>query len=116
MIELNEYESSRKITELNILTYISRLGYIVSVPFGNSDKYDQICDIHGKLLRVQIKTARWKDERKSGIFFNCYSVANGKKHSYTKQDIDFYATSWLDKCYLVPVEDCGLEKNSMVKI
>lgn len=31
-----------KIIELELLTYITKLGYSVSIPFGDKDKYDQI--------------------------------------------------------------------------
>lgn len=47
-----------KITELEILTLVTKLGYSVSIPFGDKDKYDQIWDINGRLLKIQIKTAR----------------------------------------------------------
>ena len=50
------------ITELEILTYITKLGYQVSVPFGDRARYDQIWDVNGKLLRVQIKTTKLSDE------------------------------------------------------
>lgn len=29
-----------KLSELEILTYMTRLGYSVSIPFGDKDKYD----------------------------------------------------------------------------
>ena len=99
-----------KITELNILTYITKLGYSVSIPFGDKDRYDQIWDINGKLLRVQIKTASPLDEEISGICFSCKSVSNGKSHIYTKNDIDFFATYWNEKVYLVPIEECSHSK------
>lgn len=99
-----------KISELEILTYITKLGYSVSIPFGDKDKYDQIWDINGKLIKIQVKTSRWKNEQQTGIIFNCYSVVNGKKHLYTKQDIDYFATYWKGKCYLIPVEQCSAEK------
>ena len=99
-----------KISELEILTYVTKLGYSVSIPFGDKDKYDQIWDINGKLIKIQVKTSRWKNEQQTGIMFNCYSVVNGKKHLYTKQDIDYFATYWKGKCYLIPVEQCSTEK------
>ena len=35
------------ITELEVLTYITKLGYQVSIPFGDRERYDQIWDING---------------------------------------------------------------------
>lgn len=85
-------------------------GYTVSVPYGDCDRYDQLWDDKNQIFKVQVKTARWKDERKMGIIFNCYSVSNGKKHQYTKNEIDYFATYWDGKCYLIPVEECSSEK------
>ena len=99
-----------KIIELQVLTEVTKLGYSVSIPFGDKSKYDQIWDINGKLLRIQVKGSRWEDEQHTGITFNCYSVCNGKKHKYTKQDIDYFVTFWDNKCYMVPVEECKIEK------
>ena len=98
------------LTEIRLLSKITELGYSVSIPFGNKNKYDQIWDINGELLKIQIKSCRWKDDRQTGIIFNCYSVCNKKKHFYTKNDIDYFATVWDDKCYLIPVEECSQEK------
>lgn len=99
-----------KLVELQVLTKITELGYSVSIPFGDKDKYDQIWDINGKLIKVQVKSCRWKNAEQAGIIFNCYSVSNGKKHKYTEKDIDYYATYWQGKCYLVSVKECSQEK------
>ena len=99
-----------QITELQILQYIIKKGYSVSLPFGDKERYDQVWDIDGKLFRVQIKTSRYINENREGITFNCYSVCNGHKHRYSKQDIDLFATIWEDELYIVPVEECSLEK------
>ena len=96
--------------ETKFLSKITELGFSVSIPFGDKNRYDQIWDINGTLIKVQIKSCRWKDERHIGIIFNCYSVCNGKKHFYTKNDIDYFAISWNDKFYLIPVEECSSEK------
>ena len=98
-----------KITEIEVLSYILKLGYSVSIPFGDKDRYDQIWDIDGNLLRVQIKTCSSLDEN-NAICFSCKSVSNGKAHKYTKKDIDYFATYWNKKCYLVPVGECSSQK------
>lgn len=98
------------LTEIQVMLAGIQHGYTVSVPYGNCDKYDQIWDVNGTLLRIQVKTSRSKDERNIGIVFNCYSVSNGKKHKYSKNDIDYFATYWNNQCYLIPVEECSTEK------
>lgn len=104
------------LTELQVMTAAIKYGYTVSIPYGNCDRYDQIWDKNGRLLRIQVKTARWTDERHFGIVFNCYSVSNGKKHKYQSDSIDYFATFWEDKCYLIPVAECSTEKTLWFKL
>ena len=103
-----------KLTELKVLTYVTELGYSISIPFGDKDRYDQIWDVNGKLLRIQIKTSRWKNEQQKSIIFSCktsYARSSGvRQHIYTKDDIDFFATYWNNKVYLVPVGQCSSQK------
>ena len=108
------------ITELEVLTYITKLGYQVSIPFGDRERYDQIWDINGKLLKIQVKTCHLIDDEKSGINFSCRSntKVNGKiRHArYTKDEIDYFATFFEGKCYIVPVEQTSTEKTLRFKI
>lgn len=103
-----------KITELKVLLYVTEQGYSVSIPYGDKDRYDQIWDINGKLLRIQVKTARPIDDEVSGIIFNCRSTysrnTGAKTHTYTSTEIDYFATYWDGKCYLVPVSECSDKK------
>ena len=99
------------ITELEVLTYVTKLGYQVSIPFGDRERYDQIWDINGHLLKVQVKTARGDSDC---IKFSCRSShrKDGKYvyTSYTSSEIDYFATFWDGKCYLVPVDEASVEK------
>lgn len=102
------------ITELAVMLYITKLGYQVSIPFGDKERYDQIWDINGKLLRIQVKTSRPINNKHDGIRFSCRSntKVDGKiKHSnYNKDEIDYFCTFWDGKCYIVPVEECKTDK------
>lgn len=99
------------ITELEVLTYITKLGYQVSIPFGDRERYDQIWDINGKLLKIQVKTSHLDGEK---IKFSCRSShrVQGKciNAKYSADEIDFFATYWNGKCYLVPVNETSNEK------
>ena len=99
-----------EITEMKCQLFCLEQGYIISKPILDNARYDLLLDYNGKIYRIQIKTSRWKNENKTGIIFNCYSVSNKKKHNYTKDEIDYFATFWEGKCYLVPVEECSSEK------
>ena len=100
-----------KITELDVMSYIIKKGYSVSVPFGDKDRYDQIWDINGSLYRIQVKTCHLctKNNGKA-IEFKTTGTSNGKTTSYTKKDIDYFATFWEDQVYVVPVEETSSKK------
>ena len=113
-----ETKKKGNLTELECITELTRLGYLVSIPFGEDSRYDCIIDVNNKLYRIQCKTSselydennvitsiRFKTCRQSG---NCARISTRAK--YTKEEIDFFATSYRGKCYLVPVEECSLEK------
>lgn len=99
-----------KITELEVLTQVIKLGYSVSIPYGDKDRYDQIWDINGKLIRVQVKTSHWKDDNCKAITFKTRSTYGNVQHRYSKEEIDYFATIWEDQIYMVPVEQCSVEK------
>jgi hypothetical protein len=100
-----------KITEIEVMSYIIKKGYSVSVPFGDKDRYDQIWDINGKLYRIQVKTSHlYAKNTGKAIEFSTTGNSNGRTTSYTKDDIDYFATFWEDQVYLVPVEETSSKK------
>ena len=54
MVELTSKQKGN-LTELQCMARLYELGCSISIPFGNSDKYDLIMDINDKLYKVQIK-------------------------------------------------------------
>lgn len=114
-----ELETKQKgnLTELQCIAACYALGYSVSIPYGENSRYDFILDVSGKLLKVQVKTSRQKKTIKNpsdAICFACRSTntnASGNTyHRYTKDQIDYFATYWNGNCYLIPVEECSVEK------
>ena len=99
-----------KITESEVLKTAISLGIEVSIPFGDKSRYDQIWDVNGKLLRIQVKTCRPRRKGGDAIEFNCYSCSNGKRLRYSLEDIDYFATSWENQVYLIPISECSIEK------
>ena len=114
-----ELQSKQKgnLTELQCIAACYKLGYSVSIPYGENSRYDFILDIGTKLLRIQVKTSSNKKAIKNpsdAIIFACRSTNVNSKgnttHRYTKEQIDYFATYWEGKCYLVPVEECSVTK------
>lgn len=100
-----------KITELDVMSYVVKQGYSVSIPYGNKDRYDQIWDINGKLVRVQIKTAHLCTKNNGmAIEFKTTGTSNGRTTVYYENDIDYFATFWENRVYVVPVSETSSKK------
>lgn len=87
---LRDTKSIGELSELIVALSLSRAGYFVSKPLGESTRYDLVIDKDGKLSRVQVKTGRL---RNGVILFNTYSTRYHRKggtcKSY-KDDVDFF--------------------------
>ena len=102
------------LTELQCLTAFYEHGCHVSVPFGENSRYDMIADVDGNLIRVQVKTSSIKNGDPNVIEFSCRSShvnSTGVKNvRYSANEIDYFATYWNGKCYLIPVSECSVTK------
>ena len=100
------------LTELQCLSAFVEHGCGVSIPYGDNSKYDFVADIDGHLFKIQAKTASLKDE--NSIKFSCRTThvnCKGiKNERYSPDEVDFFATYWENKCYLIPVNECSAEK------
>ena len=98
---------------MQVATYLLSLGYNVSQPFSQDSKYDLIVDVDGKLLRLQVKTSRLASP--TSITFNCRStttnVKNCKSRRYSDTEVDYFATYWNGKAYLIPISECSTQKS-----
>lgn len=101
------------ITEFQCMLAFMKLGYNVLTPYGDCERYDFVVDVNGKFIKIQSKTASSEDDGAS-FHFSCRSCnrKNGKiiHHKYTKNEIDYFATTFNNKVYLIPVEECGADK------
>ena len=101
------------ITEFEAMLHFMKLGYNVLTPYGDCERYDFVVDKGDKFVRIQAKTSSTDDEGAS-FRFSCRSCnrKDGKiiHHYYTNQEIDYFVTIFNNKCYLIPVEECGADK------
>lgn len=119
-MENNSTKYLGNLTELQCITRFYELGYPVSIPYGDSEKYDMIIDINGNLYRLQCKHANphMNDDGKVA-FITIKTVwssgyTKNKKYTrnqYSKEDCDYFVTHYEGKNYLIPVEECSNEKN-----
>lgn len=97
------------LTELQCITAFYELGYQVSIPYGENSRYDFIADINNNLLRIQVKTSSYTDDSKTAIHFAVRSSRTNAtcniRRTYSKNEIDYFATYFNNQCYLIPVEE-----------
>lgn len=100
-------KSKGELTEGLIIAKLLSLGYSVSIPFGNNQRYDIIVDIDGDLKKVQCKTGKKKNGCVS--FWTCSSNGFTYKKTGYKGQIDYFMVYCPDNegYYKVSVNDAA---------
>lgn len=104
--------------ELKCITAFIQLGFECSVPYGNGAKYDFIADDGEHLYRIQCKCSNYVNDhgitREDAFSFNATCQTTNTKetirYTYSNKEIDYFATYFKGKVYIVPVEECGTSK------
>ena len=109
---LSENLIKGQLIELKVQEELLRYGFDISIPSYNASKYDLIVDTGTELLRIQVKKAIGNN---SGSFTFTCTTQNVKsstqaKHKYTSEEIDYFATVWQDKVYIIPVDETSQQK------
>ncbi|MCH5167542.1 MAG: hypothetical protein J1F35_06565 [Erysipelotrichales bacterium] len=84
--------------ELKVASLAAEYGIIVSLPFGGTERYDQIWDVNGRLLKIQIKKCEINEDG------NAIKFSNQAKVKYEEGEIDAIVTSYKNKIYYLPFE------------
>ena len=105
-----------RITDQKCYLKCLEAGFQVSRPLFDDARYDFILDTGTKLLRIQIKSSHWNED-KSAFSFNGYSqhsTSNGNKRmKYTNKEIDYFMTEKDNIFYLYPVGEKGFTVKSL---
>lgn len=99
-----------EITELQVAEAFLALGYQVCKPLVSDSRYDFIVDINHHFYRIQVKTASLSEDGDYIQFKTSSSHTNTQGtvyHSYSAEEIDYFATVYNNQCYLVPVDKVG---------
>lgn len=99
-----------EITEQQVAIEFLKLGLQVCKPLVQSSKYDFVVDIENKLYKIQVKTSTPKEENSYIEFATSTSHTNTRgtlNLTYSENDVDFFATMYNNKCYLIPFSHCG---------
>lgn len=84
------------------ISYLTRLGYIVSLPLNDSQKYDLIFD-NGKLNKVQVKST--SQIKNNNCFVKIESCTHNYNTSFNKEDIDYlFVLCENGDSYMIPSE------------
>lgn len=101
-------------TELDCIRSFIAAGYQVSIPYGDCARYDFIADKDNKLIRVQVKSSNWtNDDHTAFIFYARSAHINSKgvkQQTYDETQVDYLATFFEGKCYVIPVAECSITK------
>lgn len=104
------------ITEVQAMLGFLQLGYNVLTPYGDCERYDFIADVNGKFVKIQVKSSKVSDDG-TKFSFNTASThySDGKcvHHSYSKEDIDYFATVYDNQVYLISVGECSARSQSL---
>lgn len=81
-----------------------KLGCNVLTPYGDREPYDFVVDMHGTLLKMQSKTANYKN---GVLVIGC---RRNKNQWYKPEEVDYIVTSYAGVTYMIPLNECGSEK------
>ena len=104
------------LTELKCISFLYELGCSISIPFGNSDKYDFIMDYQNKLYKIQCKYAHEIIDNEKVVAIQFKTIwqshnSNGYTiNKYNPDEVDYFATYYNGNCYLVPSTQCSNAK------
>lgn len=114
---MNNTQIAGALTEQKCFLKCLEHGFYVSKPLFDNARYDFILDTGKKLLKIQIKTAHWSNNERTGFTFNGYSqhaTGNGNKRmKYTNKEIDFFMTEFQNIFYLYPAQETGFVEKTL---
>lgn len=106
------------INELQCILDFQKRGYYCSIPFSGSCRYDVVVDINNHLYRIQCKSSSYHEEdgtlRMSATRQTTNTITT-TRYKYSKEEIDYFYTSWKEYSFLIPVEEVSTNKYLRVK-
>jgi hypothetical protein len=109
------------ITENKIVVKLLKLGYSVSEPVGDNERYDLIADLSNELLKVQCKTAfKPKSTVEGSVRVELRNQNYGpdgevNRKEYSENEIDVYAirNPYSSEIYWIPFDEAPKSQMSI---
>lgn len=114
---MNKFKNSKKQGDWGVgeaIAYFTRTGATVCIPLTDSQEYDLVVEIEGKLQRVQVKSSTYKTPHK---IYSVSLTTKGGNQSYNtvkgmdKSKVDLLFISTPEGNYLMPVKGLGNSVN-----
>jgi len=95
-----------ELAELLFFYLATKLGFILSKPYGDSQRYDFVLDNGRTLYRIQVKCTTHLVENNL-YHLNAHRRVNGKAIAYTLDEVDFFAAYVIpdDSWFIIPLRD-----------
>jgi len=105
------------ITELRVQLALVEKGYDVFTPITDGSSVDLIfINKENQAIKVQVKKS---SKTATGFSFEarkCTSSSRVRKNSYNIDEIDYFATYWKGKTYMIPLEETMERRNVCLRI
>ncbi len=95
------------------IAYFVSSGFTVSIPLTDSQPYDLVVDIDGRLCRVQVKTTKYRGRSGKAYYISLpvkggNRTGTGKIKAFDKSAVDYVFIFTEDGSqYLIPSSVCG---------
>ena len=99
--------------ELQCILDFQKRGYYCSIPFSGSCRYDVVVDINNKLYKIQCKSSVYQPEEGILSMHATRTTTNTNKttrYTYSKDEVDFFYTSWNGYGFLIPIQEVSTNK------
>jgi len=98
------------IAEQEVVLFALKQGWGVSIPVGDRLPYDLILDVHGSLVKIQVKSA-WFDQKKGNYVVDNRRIKTNQRsivrNKYSNSDFDF-AVVFIEELCIFYVFPCSV--------